>query len=279
MSGHVAIVTGGLRGLGKAMALGLLGTGRKVVAVGHLAEDIAGMQRDAGNHADNLHCLALDLRRPADCDALVATTRQRFGGLDILINNAGLTFTFTDPERFIKGPRKFWELTDEIVQNTIDTNYMVADQMTRRAAPLMLERGWGRIVNVTTKLDTMNRAGSVPYGPSKAALEMATEIWAKELAGSGVTVNIVNPGAGANTPGMAKEMREWSATGKAAKLVEPQEMVPPLLFVVSREADGVHGYRFDANTWQADIAPAESARRSGRKAGFELYRISDCFAA
>jgi 3-oxoacyl-[acyl-carrier protein] reductase len=78
---------------------------------------------------------------------------------------------------------------------------------------------------------------------------------------------------------MAKEMREWSATGKAAKLVEPDEMVAPLLFVVSREADKVHGYRFDANTWVADIAPAASARRTGRKAGFELYPLSDCFAA
>jgi 3-oxoacyl-[acyl-carrier protein] reductase len=125
----------------------------------------------------------------------------------------------------------------------------------------------------------MNRPGSVPYGPSKAALEMATEIWAKELSGTGVTVNIVNPGAGANTPGMAKEMREWSATGKAAKLVEPDEMVAPLLFVVSHEADKVHGYRFDANTWMANVPPADRAQRTGRKAGFDLYPLSDCFAA
>jgi 3-oxoacyl-[acyl-carrier protein] reductase len=279
MSGHVAIVTGGLRGLGKAMALGLLRTGRKVVAVGHIAGDIPDMQRDAGEHAGNLHCLAVDLRKPSACDQVVAETQRHLGGLDILVNNAGLTFTYTDPERFVKGPRKFWELSDEIVQNTMDTNYVVADQLTRRVAPILLGRGWGRIINVTTKLDTMNREGSVPYGPSKAALEMASEIWAKELAGTGVTVNIVNPGAGANTPGMAKEMREWSATGKAAKLVEPDEMVPPLLFVVSHEADKVHGYRFDANTWRTDVSPVESARVTGRKAGFELYPLTDCFVA
>ena len=276
---ETAIVTGGLRGLGKAMALGLLRSGRKVVAVGHIEGDIAEMRREAGNRVSELHCLALDLRRPAACDHLVRESEQRFGSIDILVNNAGLTFTYTDPDRFVKGPRKFWELSDEIIQNTLDTNYVAHEQVTRRAVPKMLARGWGRIVNVTTKLSTMNMLGAVPYGPSKAALEMATEVWAKELAGSGVTVNIVNPGAGANTPGMGKEMREWSATGKAAKLVEPDEMVPPLLFVVSREADKVHGYRFDANTWRSDIPAAESARTTGRKAGFENYPLSDCFSA
>ena len=75
---------------------------------------------------------------------------------------------------------------------------------------------------------------------------------------------------------MAKEMREWSATGKAPRLVEAEEMVAPILFVVSREADKVHVYRFDANTWIGDVAPAVSARRTGRKAGFELYPLSDC---
>lgn len=274
---EIAIVTGGLRGLGKAMVLGLLRTGRKVVAVGHIAEDIPPMERAAG-YTGNLHCLAVDLRRPESCDAVIAES-QRLGGPDILVNNAGLTFTYTDPERFIKGPRKFWELSDEIVQNTMDTNYMVADQMGRRAAPLMLAKRWGRIVNVTTKLSTMNMLGAVPYGPSKAALEMATEVWAKELAGTGVTANIVNPGAGANTPGMAKEMRDWSATGKAPKLVEPDEMVAPLLFVVSHEADQVNGYRFDANTWRGDLDPKASASVTGRKAGFEFYPLSDCFSS
>ena len=279
MSEPVAIVTGGLRGLGKAMALGLLRSGRRVVAVGHIAKDLTDMQREAGQLHVNLHCIALDLRKPAACDEVIIETERRFNGIDILVNNAGLTFTYTDPERFVKGPRKFWELSDEIVQNTLDTNYVVADQMTRRVVPRLLKRGWGRIVNVTTKLDTMNREGSVPYGPSKAALEMATEIWAKELAGTGVTVNIVNPGAGANTPGMAKEMRDWSAAGRAPRLVEPAEMVAPLLFVVSREADKVNGYRFDANTWLNGVPPSESARRTGRKAGFELYPLSDCFTS
>lgn len=84
-------------------------------------------------------------------------------------------------------------------------------------------------------------------------------------------MNIVNPGAGANTPGMAEEMREMSREGRAAHLVEPDEMVPPLLYIVSREADRVNGWRFDANLWDLSLPPQEAARRAGRPAGFEMH--------
>lgn len=275
---RTAIVTGGLRGLGRAMALGLLGAGHDVVAVGHIAADVVEMQALAGTEAARLHCMVADLTDPAACDAVLAAAAERFGGPDILVNNAGLTFTAIDPDRFTAGPRKFWTLPDEIVQQVMDINYVAADRMARRVAPGMIARGWGRIVNVTTKLSTMTMEGAVPYGPSKAALETATEVWAKEVAGTGVTVNIVNPGAGANTPGMSAVMREWSATGRAAKLVEPEDMVAPLLFVVSDAANAVNGFRFDANTWLHDVPPEESARRTGRPAGFEMHPLRDPFA-
>ena len=269
MPDTIAIVTGGLRGLGRAMTLGLLGLGHRVAAVGHIQEDVAEMTALAGDAAPRLLSLVADIRKPSECDRVFAETRARFGGdALILVNNAGLTFTYIDPARFRKErPQRFWECTDEIVQNVMDTNYVAHDQMSRRAVPAMLAAGWGRIVNVTTKLDTMNREGSCPYGSSKAALEMATEIWAKELAGSGVTVNIVNPGAGANTPGMATEMRERSAAAAKPLLVEPEDMVGPLLFVVSRDADKVNGFRFDANNWYADRDP----RTLTRPAGFILH--------
>jgi 3-oxoacyl-[acyl-carrier protein] reductase len=218
------------------------------------------------------HPLVADLREPGECDRVVVAARARFGTVDILVNNAGLTFTYIDPPRFRRPtPQRFWEVTDEIVANVIATNYLAGDRLSRRVAPAMVARGWGRIVNVTTKLDTMNRLGTHPYGASKAALEMATEVWAKEVEGTGLTINIVNPGAGANTPGMAEEMRAMSRDGRAARLVEPEEMVPPLLYVVSREADRVNGMRFDANAWDPALPPAEAARHAGRPAGFILH--------
>ena len=269
MTETIAIVTGGLRGLGRAMTLGLLAQGRRVAAVGHIAADADEMRALAGEHAARLLPLVADLRKPDECDRVFAMTRAAFGGVPgILVNNAGLTFTFIDPARFRREtPQRFWETGDDVIQAVMDTNFVAADQMARRAVPGMIAAGWGRIVNVTTKLDTMNRIGSDPYGPSKAALEMATEIWAKELAGTGVTANIVNPGAGANTPGMATEMRARSAAAAVPLLVEPDDMVAPLLFVVSRAADSVNGFRFDANNWFADRDP----KTLTRPAGFALH--------
>jgi 3-oxoacyl-[acyl-carrier protein] reductase len=276
MTNRVAIVTGGLRGLGRGMTLGLAASGVHVLAVGHLPEDVAAMEG-----IPNVRAIVADLRSPAACDHVVAEAVSAFGRLDILVNNAGLTFTYIDPARFRRDkPRKFWEVSDEVIQNVMDTNYVAADQMARRVAPILVGQGWGRIVNVTTKLDTMNREGSVPYGSSKAALEMSTEIWAKEAAGTGMTVNIVNPGAGANTPGMNQELRDWSREGKVPRLVEPDEMVPPLLFVVSPAANNVNGYRFDALAWDVTLPPAQAARLNGRPAGFVLHpQDMDAFPA
>jgi NAD(P)-dependent dehydrogenase (short-subunit alcohol dehydrogenase family) len=277
MQDKVALVTGGLRGLGRAMTFGLAANGYRVAAVGHILNDIADIEdmADSLNFRELILPLVADLREPNDCDEVIGETLARFGSVDILVNNAGLTFTYIDPPRFRRGtPQNFWQVSDEIVENVIATNFLAADRMARRVAPAMLEAGWGRIINVTTKLDTMNRLGTHPYGASKAALEMATEVWAKDAEGSGLTVNIVNPGAGANTPGMAVEMRDMSAEGRAPKLVEPDEMVPPLLYVVSREADKVNGYRFDANAWNANLPPAEAAKAASRPAGFVLHPVA-----
>ena len=273
VTGRVAIVTGGLRGLGKAMTMGLARDGHFVLAIGHIADDVRQMYTDTNDTPVAKHVVPLvaDLREPVECDRVVKATMDRFGAVDILINNAGLTFTYIWPDLYRRATLpKFWEATDEVIQDVMDTNYVAADQMARRVAPRMVEQGWGRIVNITTKLDTMNRATSSAYGASKAALEMATVIWAGNVVGTGLTINIVNPGDGANTPGIAEEMRAASSAGRITRLVEPEQMVPPLLWVISAAADKVNGYRFDANTWDPTLQPAEAARRAGRPAGFQL---------
>src|SRR5579884_4420096 len=172
---RVAIVTGGLSGLGRAMALGLARQGHRVVAAGHIGADADALAREIAGAplADRLLPVVADLRREGECDRILALARERSGGLDILVNNAGLTFTYIDPARYRRSSiQKFWEVGDAIVENVFAVNYIAADRLARRVAPAMVAQGWGRIVNVTTKLDTMNRAGTHPYGASKAALEM-----------------------------------------------------------------------------------------------------------
>src|SRR5947209_3309446 len=131
MTNALAIITGGLRGLGRAMTLGLLAHGHSVAAVGHIREDADELISLAGANASELLPLVADLRQPAECDRVIAETRQRFGrDPAILVNNAGLTFTFIDPTRFRReAPQRFWECDDGITQAVMDTNYVAADQM------------------------------------------------------------------------------------------------------------------------------------------------------
>src|SRR5947208_16461769 len=126
MEQRVAIVTGGLRGLGRAMALGLGGIGHRVAAIGHIASDIAEMEAAAGalGLGRLVWPLVADLRDAGECGRVVAETRAHFGSVDILVNNAGLTFTYIDPARFRRPSlQRSWEVGDEIVDNGIAPDY------------------------------------------------------------------------------------------------------------------------------------------------------------
>src|SRR5688572_25605354 len=119
MADKVAIVTGGLRGLGRAMTLGLARVGHRVAAIGHIEADIAEMATEAAALGVGalVWPLVADLRLAEECDRLVAETRERFGRIDILVNNAGLTFTYIDAERFRRPtPQRFWQVSDEVVE-------------------------------------------------------------------------------------------------------------------------------------------------------------------
>ena len=124
-----AIVTGGLRGLGRAMTFGLAREGHRVLAVGHIAEDAAAVERETAGTplAERVQPLVADLRRAEECDRVVAAALAAFGSVDILVNNAGLTFTYIDPPRFRRPTiQRFWEVGDDIVENVIATNYLAA---------------------------------------------------------------------------------------------------------------------------------------------------------
>jgi NAD(P)-dependent dehydrogenase (short-subunit alcohol dehydrogenase family) len=122
----------------------------------------------------------------------------------------------------------------------------------------MMRQGWGRVVNVTTSLGTMLNAGSPTYGPSKAALEALSAIMAKDLNGTGVTVNVLVPGGVTNTPMISGE-----AGFDRTKLIQPEVMMPPLLWLVSDAAGKVTGRRFLGVHWDPALPHGQAAERAG----------------
>jgi NAD(P)-dependent dehydrogenase (short-subunit alcohol dehydrogenase family) len=253
LAGRVAIVTGGGRGLGRAMTLGLAAAGAHVVATA--ARERSEVERVAAEAASGriLPVLA-DVTKEEDCARIVATALERFGRLDILLNNAGRGMKYVS-ENFMSEPTRFWETPPDVWRLVIDTNVVGPFLMARAAVTPMLEAGWGRIVNISMNVETMRRRGFSPYGPSKAALESETIIWAQDLAGTGVTVNALLPG-GATLTGM---IPKGFPDHLRATLLNPAIMVPPLLWLASTKSDGVTGRRLVAATWRENDPQAAAA--------------------
>jgi NAD(P)-dependent dehydrogenase (short-subunit alcohol dehydrogenase family) len=239
----VAIVTGASRGLGKAMAEGLAAAGHRVVATARNGAALATLERA---FPDAIIGLSADVRDEETCRLCVRTAVSHFGRLDILVNNAGLGMR-TLSENFLTKPTKFWQADPAAWRALIDTNVNGPFLMARAAVPVMLEAGWGRIVNVSMNFETMRRPGFSPYGPSKAALEAATSIWAQELADTGISVNALLPGGATLTGMIPPAIPDRVAAG----LLAPQIIVPPLLYLASRASNGVTGRRFNASLWPA----------------------------
>jgi 3-oxoacyl-[acyl-carrier protein] reductase len=268
LKGKVAIVTGGGRGLGKAMTLALAEAGVDVVVAGHIPHDIDPIRlavTELGR--GRCHAMLADVRKPDDCERIVQAALDRFGGLHILVNNAGLGMTLVSPT-FTSSRPKFWTCTPDVWRAIMDTNANGPFNMARAAAPHMVARKWGRIVNVTTGIDTMQRGGYSPYGPSKAALEAASCAWAEDLKDSGVTVNVLMPGGPTDTDILPGRKGDPNRDGTGRTLLSPDVMRAPILWLASNESDGVTARRFTGRLWDPAIEPAAAAEAAGAKAGF-----------
>jgi NAD(P)-dependent dehydrogenase (short-subunit alcohol dehydrogenase family) len=169
---------------------------------------------------------------------------------------------FRRPE--LKPSGQFWEVTPAEFRRIIEVNVVATFLMSRAAIPVMLAQRFGRIINVTTSLDTMYRAGMQPYGGSKAANEAHLLALAQELEGTGVTANVLVPGGAADTR-MVSPGQEPDRT----KLIAPEVMVPPLLWLCSDAADGVTGQRFIAVRWDQKLDPAAAAKQAGAPAAWQ----------
>jgi 3-oxoacyl-[acyl-carrier protein] reductase len=265
LDGTVAIVTGAARGLGEAMAVGLARAGANVVFADVDGAALAKATRVVAGQAGCGSALgiACDITSQADCELLVAQTTAQFGALHALVNNAAMGQVHLEQSSNTRS-LKFWESDPQLWQKTIVTNVNGTFLMARSAVPAMLAAGWGRIVNITTSLSTMQRRENSPYGVSKAAIEAETLIWAQELAGTGITVNSLIPGGAADTA-FVPELSRKQLAAMGRPLLPPAVMVPPILWLASRLSDAVTGARFVGKLWD-DMLPLGEAAKKSREA-------------
>ena len=265
ISPRVAIVTGGARGLGRVMALALRAAGYAVtITASAPSEHLDSTVRDAAalpGGDELLLPLIADAADPASAEDVVARTLDTFGGLHAIVNNAGRGMRVIS-ETFNTEPVHFWDVPTEAWAGIVATNVTGPFLLAKASMPHFLARGTGRIVNVSTSAITMTRRGYAPYGPTKAALEAMSRSWAEDLAGSGITVNVLLPGGAADTDLLPAGPDKRGADGQ---LLDPAIMGPPAVWLCSAESSGTTGERFVAKAWDASM-PAEVAAAGARSA-------------
>ena len=184
LTGRAAIITGGSKGLGAAMAEGLASAGANVLLVSrNLAEAQAAADEIASGYGVKTVAFQADVSNPEDVDAMVAKAIAEFGQIDILFNNAGIN---------IRGPID--ELSYEEFQKVQDINVNGVWFCSRAVAPHMKKQGKGRIINMASTLGLVGLANRTPYATSKGAVVQMTRALGLELANDGIAVNAICPG-------------------------------------------------------------------------------------
>jgi NAD(P)-dependent dehydrogenase (short-subunit alcohol dehydrogenase family) len=237
LAGKRAVVTGGSKGIGAGIALALAREGADVVV--SYRGDIAGAEAVAGEITGlgrRAAVVGADVSRVADCRRLIAEAAGALGGVDILINNAGITLW----QDFFDTDEAHWDAT-------LDTNLKGVFFCTQAAARLMREQGWGRVVNISSGASRSAFKRATPYNASKGGLNMLTAGLAVELGPFGVTVNAVAPGA-ILIERTRHELPDYAGTFAAAtplgRVGYPDDIAGAVLYFCSDAAAYVTGQVF-----------------------------------
>jgi NAD(P)-dependent dehydrogenase (short-subunit alcohol dehydrogenase family) len=249
LRGRVAIVTGAgsPAGTGHAMALGLVKAGARVALLDlraeWLEESVAHVRAVGG--AECALGIVADVTDAGAVQRAVDRTLAELGGLHILVNNAG-----TNPRAagFEIASKRFWDIPVAAWDRVVAVNGTGPFYLARAAAPHLRKQGWGRIVGVTTSVDTMFGKGRVPYGPSKAAHEALIASMAEDLEGSGVTANVLVPGGPTNTNFFSDK-----TPAQRAALIQPEVMQAPLVWLASDASKDWNGRRIIASRWDQSL--------------------------
>lgn len=236
LAGKIVIVTGGGRGLGRAIAEGFAAAGAHTVLTGRTAatvEDAAAAMRAAGGSAEGV---VADVAQEADVEALCTGTLQRHGRIDVLVNNAGINPWYKRAE----------DTSLDEWRAVIDTNLTGVFLASRAAGRIMLAQGEGAIVNITSVAGRVGLARSTAYCAAKGGVELMTRELALEWAKKGVRVNAVGPGYFATdlTDGLRQNPRladSVTARTPMGRFGAPEELVGACLFLASPAASYITG--------------------------------------
>jgi NAD(P)-dependent dehydrogenase (short-subunit alcohol dehydrogenase family) len=256
LSGRRIILTGGAGGLGLPIARFLLDEGAHVLLTALEEQALVAASRALVDTRGTVVTIAADLTDPAAPAAIVDAAVRGLGGVDVLINNAGLGPGAIRPD-FWKEKIRFWE--EQIDYGTYaQVNFTAPATLAQLLVPAMIEAGWGRIINVTTSLATMLNRGCSPYGPTKASLEALTSVQSHDLEGTGVNANVVTPGGPTDTP-----MVPANPAIARETLIRPEVMGPVVRWLASPRSDEISGRRFLAAKWDSSLPDAEAAAIAG----------------
>ncbi|MNR87121.1 3-oxoacyl-[acyl-carrier-protein] reductase FabG [compost metagenome] len=233
VKGKVVIITGAARGIGRETALLLSGEGARVAVCDRdLAgvEEVAQQIEKAGGEA-SAH--ALDVTQRAAIDEMVRQVVERFGRIDVLINNAGITMDAT-----------LVKMTEQQFDTVIDVNLKGVFNCSQAVLPQMLSQGKGKIVNASSVVGVYGNFGQTNYAATKAGVIGMTKSWAKELARKGITANAVAPGfiltdmTAAMPENVLAMMKDKTPVGR---LGTPADIAKAYLFLASDDADFITG--------------------------------------
>ena len=260
LAGRVALVTGAgsitdrRKSMGPVMAAALHDAGAMVAGLDVNEDGLARLAAELNaSDAGRFLPVVADVSSPEQCETAIRAVTNAFGAPDILVNLAGISQVIAAPN---PGQRqyRFWEANVDAWQKIQAVHSTGPYLLARLVVPAMLERKWGRIINISSSFETMLDIYRSAYGPSKAALEASSAIWAKELEGTGVTCNCLLPGGmvASNSPGLRDVPED--------KTLSPKIMAAPIRWMASTDSDGVNGRRFVANLWRPELSGAENAR-------------------
>ena len=248
------LVSGGTSGLGQAMSAALVAGGALVAVTGRVAvrttAATAELARSGPGHAVGV---AMDVRDEQSVTEGVAMASDALGGIDVLVNNAGIGMQTVNP-RFLTDPQPFWTIAPDGFRDLFATNVTGYFLLARALAPVMVAAGKGKIINVSVSETTTRRAGFSPYGPSRAATDSLSHVMAADLAGTGVTVNLLAPG-GATATGMVPDD---VGDDVRARLLDPAIMGPPIRWLASADSDGITDCRVVATDFADGVRPTAS---------------------